>query len=74
MKKLFRDILTGVDNRSFDNGRVICLLSYSVYFVFAILSVCLHHPWSALDFSGGISAMAICFGVNLKLKKDTEPQ
>ena len=73
MKKLCCDILTCSDNRTFDNGRVICILSYLMYFILAVLSYATNHPWGAMDFSAGATAMAVGFGINLRLKYKTEP-
>lgn len=72
-RKLIKDILTGIDNQSFDNGRVVCLISFLVYYVMAIVGMCMGHPWSAIDFASGIGAMAVGFGINLRLKHNTEP-
>lgn len=73
LHKFINDVLTGADNKSVDVGRVAFLASYAGFFIFGIVSVCLHHPWTALDYSSGVTAMAVGWGVNLKLKKDTEP-
>lgn len=71
--KMLKDILTGKDNETYDNGRVLCVASFVVYFIMALAS--LHAtPWSAVDFSAGIGAMAVGFGLNLKFKRDTEPE
>lgn len=72
--KLVKDILTGIDKQSYDSGRVLCFLCYIVYFYMAIISTIHGHPWSAIDFSGGAGAMAVGFGINIKLKSDTEPK
>lgn len=72
--KWLTDILTGPDNRSYDNGRVIALASFVVYYILAFWASLRGHPWSPLDFSGGIGAMAIGFGANLHLKRHTEPK
>ena len=37
--KLLKDILTGIDKKTYDNGRVCCLLSYIVYFMMALGSI-----------------------------------
>ena len=74
MMKLFKDILTGIDNETYDNGRVLCIISFTVYFALAIWSFLVHHGWAPMDFSGGATAMAVGFGVNIKLKSDTEPK
>ncbi len=73
IRKIINDIMTGADNESFDNGRVVCLLSFIVYFILAFCNLHAGHPWTAMDFSGGTTAMAVGFGVNLRLKKSTEP-
>jgi len=72
--KIVKDILTGADNETFDHGRVMGLLSYIVYFVLAFFDLINDHKWAAMDFASGVSAMAVGFGINLKLKSDTEPK
>lgn len=72
--KMFKDILTGIDKETYDNGRVLCLLSYIVYFVMALGSIIVGEAWNALDFASGIGAMAVGFGIHLNLKSGTEPQ
>lgn len=74
MNKLFSDILTGIDNKTFDNGRVICFLTYIVYFIMALYTMFVGHPWSPMDFCTGAGTMAVGFGVNIKLKSETEPK
>lgn len=74
MKKLLNDILTGVDNKTYDNGRVLCLLTYLVYFTMAIYTMCTGHAWHPVDFCTGAGTMAVGFGVNIKLKSETEPK
>lgn len=73
LQKVIKDILTGIDNKTYDNGRLLCLLSYLIYFMLAIMSFWSSNPWGALDFAGGISAMSVGFGVHLKLKEGSEP-
>jgi len=74
IRKLCKDILTGADNRSYDNGRILCVTSFLSYYVLAFVNAGLGHFWSAIDFSSGCTAMAIGFGINLKLKRSTEPR
>ena len=74
LSKLVKDILTGVDKETYDNGRVLCLCSFFIYFVMAIGSLGESQPWTAMDFAGGIGAMAVGFGINLHIKRHTEPQ
>lgn len=74
MTRFVKDVLTGVDNQTYDGGRVLCFLSYSVYFGLSITNFMTTHIWSAMDFSGGVSAMAVGFGLHFYMKKDTEPR
>lgn len=71
--KFLKDILTGQDNETFDQGRFLCIFSFFFYFGASIGSILIHKPWGALDFAGGISAMAVGFGIHLRLKNDSEP-
>lgn len=71
--KLMKDILTGIDNHTFDNGRVIALFSFATYNTMALASFYVMHPWSATDYATGAAAMAVGFGFNLRLKRKTEP-
>jgi hypothetical protein len=71
--KILKDILTGKDNETYDNGRIICLLSFIIYFCMALGSIIVDEPWQPMDFASGIGAMAVGFGVNLHLKRYTEP-
>jgi len=71
--KIFRDILTGADNTTYDQGRVLCLLSHIVYYVMAGVGYAIEKPWAPMDFASGIGTMVVAFGVHLYLKKDTEP-
>lgn len=71
--KFFKDIFTGKDNATYDGGRVLCAASFIVYFIFTAITLAHGTPFDYLSFSGGISAMAVGFGLNLKFKRDTEP-
>jgi hypothetical protein len=70
---MLKDILTGIDNETYDNGRIICLLSFIIYFCMALGSIVVDEPWAPMDFASGIGTMAVGFGVNLHLKRYTEP-
>lgn len=74
MNKLLIDILTGVDNKTYDHGRVLGLTSFIFYYILSMFNLVAGHPWSAMDFASGVGAMAVGFGIHLKLKSDTEPQ
>lgn len=72
--KIFKDILTGVNNETYDNGRVLCFISFVVYFTLAIWSMFKGLEWHPVDFAGGAGGMAAGFGVHIKLKSETEPK
>lgn len=72
--KLLKDILTGIDQETYDSGRVLCLCSFLIYFIIAIATTAMGKPWSPIDFSAGIGTMAVGFGINLHMKRLTEPQ
>jgi hypothetical protein len=72
-KKILKDILTGIDNESFDNGRVVCVTSFLIYYIMAIVGMGTSHPWGGMDFASGVGAMAVGFGINFRLNKGTEP-
>jgi hypothetical protein len=72
-KKLLKDILTGIDNETYDMGRVTAILSFLTYLGIAIGNAIIGHPWSAMDFAGGVGTMALGVGAHLKLKSSTEP-
>jgi len=74
IRKLFKDILTGADNVTYDMGRVFCGLSHLVYFGMAFLSYIVDQPWRPMDFAGGIAAIAVGFGIHLNLKSGSEPK
>ncbi len=71
--KLFRDILTGADNASYDCGRVFYFASNLAYMAMGFTSYVSNHPWGAMDFASGVSTMAVAFGIQIYMKKDSEP-
>lgn len=73
IKKLMTDIMTGIDNQTFDIGRVTGFMSFIVYYVMGVCSFIFHQGWTALEFSSGIAAMAVGIGLHLKIKETTEP-
>ena len=68
--KIIKDSLTTHDNESFDNGRIICALSFNIYYALAFYNTFLGHGWSAMEFASGATAMAVGFGINLHLTKE----
>lgn len=72
-RKLIKDVLTGLDGETFCIARVCFIGTLFIYFAMAFLSGLHHHPWGAMEFAGGVSAMAVGFGIQIKLKSATEP-
>lgn len=70
--KLFKDILTSVDNETYDHGKFLGLISFIFYYLLAFASLMSGHAWPAMDFASGIGTMAVGFGVHLKLKSDVD--
>lgn len=69
MKKILNDAMTDADNETFDNARVLCFLSFLIYFSMGIGSMFTGDPWGPMDFAGGVTAMAVGFGVNFHLNR-----
>lgn len=46
-----------------------CILSFLIYYVLAIIDSITGHPWSAMDFTSGIVAMVVGFGIDFNLRR-----
>jgi hypothetical protein len=74
LAKMFKDILTGIDNETYDHSRVVGLGCLVGYFIVGFVNMIhANQIWSAIDFASGISAITIAFGIQIKLKENTEP-
>ena len=69
---ILRDSLTEQGSKRFDNGRIICAMSFTSYYILAFYNTFLGHGWTAVEFASGATAMAVGFGINLHLTKPTE--
>lgn len=65
--KIIKDSITSPDNVNFDNGRIICSLSFTIYYILAFYNAYLSHGWTAVEFASGCTAMAVGFGIKLHL-------
>lgn len=70
--KIIKDSITTHDNESFDNGRIVCALSFTIYYMLAFYNAFLGHGWTAMEFASGCTAMAVGFGINLHLTNKKE--
>lgn len=67
--KIVKDSITEHDGETYDNGRIICALSFNIYYLLAFYNTYLGHGWSAMEFASGATAMAVGFGINLHLTR-----
>lgn len=66
--RIFKDSITSNhDCEKFDNGRIICAMSFTFYYMLAFYNAFLGHGWTAIEFASGCTAMAVGFGINLHL-------
>lgn len=73
LRKFLKDIFTGVNNKTYDGGKVAFWLIILFYCVLEAVDV--HHTgtFECRDWAEGISFILTAGGVHLFLKKDTEP-
>ena len=71
--KLVRDILTGKDGFTYDNGRVLGSIAILSYIIFSAYDVYVNRRFSYEHFGVGLGSLIATLGLNLKLKEGTEP-
>lgn len=69
--KLLKDCFTGIDNETYDVGRVLGVVSTLSYIIFTALTLA---KFSALEYAGGLGSVLGAVGIMLKLKETTEPK
>lgn len=75
MIKFFTDILTGVNNKSYDIGRVISFCFCVCYAVYPFIQVFyLHQTFDIEKWAIGAAALMSGSGAFIYLKKETEPK
>lgn len=74
MKKLFNDIFTGIDNQTYDLGRILWAASVVVFLLMSIGHMILSHIFSYVECAGGISAILASGAGSLAIKSKTEPK
>lgn len=74
IKKILIDSLTGCDNKTFDNGRVLAFLVVICFLLFTAYDVYTTHTFEYEQFGIGIGATFAGIGLNLKLKEQSEPK
>lgn len=73
MKKFFTDILTGIDNKTFDIGRVGIGVILIFFIIFEAVEVIVTHNFNELEFAGAAIAILTGGAGGLALKSKTEP-
>lgn len=73
-KKVLNDMCTARDNRSYDHTRIICIISFLLFYILCIFSyIILKHEFKPYEYAEAVGFMTACFGLNLKLKEKGEP-
>lgn len=74
IKKFLRQILTGLDNKTFDIARVLWILTCFVFLGLAIAHVMINkQPFDAQNFGIGAGGVLLGGGAGVGLKGNTEP-
>lgn len=71
MNKLFNDITTGIDGKTFDICKVALLISMTVFLILAVVN---YSKFDPMAFGGGLGALLAGTGVAVAVKAKTEPQ
>jgi hypothetical protein len=75
MMKFIKDMLTGIDNDTWDIARVTFLVGFFVFVGLEIYQVVFNgQTFEMINFGTAFGAMIATLGVTLKLKQDTEPK
>ena len=73
-KKIFKDITTGIDNKTYDAGRVYLLIAMLVFCFSTVYSIYMQVQFDFQSFGIGFGALMTGAGLGIKLKENTEPQ
>lgn len=71
--KVFRDCFTGIDNRTYDLGRISYAFAHFILFGLVVFLCSIGRPPSLMDLASSESAITVAFAIHLGIKKDTEP-
>ena len=73
MKKLLNDILTGIDNKTFDIGRIAIFSSVIVMLCLIVAKFIVTHEFNAIEVGAGLGGIFAGGGGMLAFKAKTEP-
>ena len=71
--KLFKDILTGIDNKTYDNVRVYMLLGVLTYLACTVYHLYDDNVFDFVAFGSGFGVIMAGGGAGIGLKMKTEP-
>ncbi|HCA26573.1 MAG TPA: hypothetical protein DEP05_02845 [Betaproteobacteria bacterium] len=74
MCEFLKHIHTGVDQHTYDWGRVVGTWAVATYTVLAGYDLFQGHSFNPAAYGAGLAAIIAAVGANLLMKKDTEPK
>lgn len=74
LKVFMKNILTGKDNMTYDLGRVLWAISFSIGVVADVLCQAFGREFNLTDFGLGVGGLLTAGALSLKLKETTEPK
>ena len=74
MMKFFKDILTGIDGKTYDNIRVYMMFSVFVFLGSSVWHLYDENVFDPVAFGSGLAAIFAAGGAGILMKKDTEPK
>lgn len=74
MRKICRDLFTGIDGTTFDILRVGCALGLVSYIGLSTYAIFTGDDFNWIGFGTGFAAILAASGAGIGLKKDTEPK
>lgn len=72
-RKFVKDLLTGIDNETYDVGRLLWVLAFLVGMGLEIRGVLAREAFDLQQFGIGVGALLLAGGASLKIKQGTEP-
>ncbi len=73
MNRFINDILTGINNKTFDIGRVGIAVTLLFYLIFESIKIAITHTFHEIDFAVGAITILTGGACGLALKYKTEP-
>jgi hypothetical protein len=74
IKKMIRDVLTGLDNKTYDGARISFVFSMIFLSVMVFIDFLINKHFSGTTYAASIAGITTSHGGMIKLKETTEPQ